>query len=186
MYVPVISRKNVINQTIIYSDTVLSLNELGDNIKISTIYDVKEFELESCLKIIFESNPDVIFNTIQYSQANKKVYFYTNKEISSKSWENSKITKHKPLASPKLLLEELKNVLTLEKNKSPEVISLFDLCNLIRKNYISYERIINYYEQNLTRIAALNFYYRSSIRFDKFDYKKRELKISFDYYNNGV
>ena len=110
MYVPVISRKNVINQTIIYSDTVLSLNELGDNIKISTIYDVKEFELESCLKIIFESNPDVIFNTIQYSQANKKVYFYTNKEISSKSWENSKITKHKPLASPKLLLEELKNV----------------------------------------------------------------------------
>ena len=32
----------------------------------------------------------------------------------------------------------------------------------------------------------MNFYYRSSIRFDKFDYKKRELKISFDYYNNGV
>ena len=33
------------------------------------------------LKKIIEGNPNVIFNTIQYSKAKNEVYFYTNKDI---------------------------------------------------------------------------------------------------------
>lgn len=68
----------VVNKTIVYSDTVLPLKDLGSNLKVSTISDVGEYSLERCLKIIFESNPNVVFNTIQYSKNDNKVYFYTN------------------------------------------------------------------------------------------------------------
>lgn len=84
--IPVLPNTNIVNRNIVYNDTVLSIKELGENIKVSTISDVSEFSLEKCLKIIFESNPDVVFNTIQYSRKNKKVYFYTNKDISINKW----------------------------------------------------------------------------------------------------
>ena len=71
--IPVLPNTNIVNRNIVYNDTVLSIKELGENIKVSTISDVSEFSLEKCLKIIFESNPDVVFNTIQYSRKNKKV-----------------------------------------------------------------------------------------------------------------
>ena len=79
----------IINKTIVYSDTVLSLKDMGENIKVTSISKVGEYSLENCLKTIFDSNPDVIFNTIQYSKENKTVYFYTNKEISKKKYEES-------------------------------------------------------------------------------------------------
>lgn len=76
----------VLNKTIVYSDTVLPLKDLGSNLKVSTISDVGEYSLERCLKIIFESNPNVVFNTIQYSKNDNKVYFYTNQEISTREY----------------------------------------------------------------------------------------------------
>ena len=81
MFVPVVPHTTVVNKTIVYSDTVLSLNDKGSNLKITTISNVEEFMLDDCLRIIFESNPNVIFNTVQYSKNDKKVYFYTDKEI---------------------------------------------------------------------------------------------------------
>ena len=68
MFVPVVPHTTVVNKTIVYSDTVLSLKDKGSNLKITTISNVEEFMLDDCLRIIFESNPSVIFNTIQYSK----------------------------------------------------------------------------------------------------------------------
>ena len=50
-----------------------------------------QLDEEDELKSIFESNKKVIFDTIQYSNVDQKVYFYTNKRISTQVWEDSKI-----------------------------------------------------------------------------------------------
>ena len=112
----VVTHTTVINKTIVYSDTVLSLKDLGSNLKVTSISNVDESSLEDCLKIIFKSNPNVIFNTIQYSKNNNKVYFYTDKEISTKEYKDNKFTKYKPITSTTEILEEIKRVLLLEKN----------------------------------------------------------------------
>ena len=82
------SDTKVIDKNIIYKDTVLPLKELGENIKVTHISNVEEFWIESCLNKIFESNPDVVFNTIQYSKKDKKIYFYTDQNISTKAWDD--------------------------------------------------------------------------------------------------
>ena len=68
MFVPVTPHTTIINKKIIYSDTILPLKDTGNNIKVTTISNISESSLENCIKIILESNPDVIFNTIQYSK----------------------------------------------------------------------------------------------------------------------
>ena len=97
--IPIVPRTTVINKTIVYCDTVLSLNDVGSNIKIASISGISENELEKCLKIILEANPDVVFNTIQYSRSDKKVYFYTDKVINTKTYEESKYKKYKPITT---------------------------------------------------------------------------------------
>ena len=87
MFIPIVPHTKVTNKTIVYSDTVLNLKDLGDNIKVTSISNVDEFSFENCLKKVLESNPEVTFNTIQYSKENKKIYFYTNNNISTKEWE---------------------------------------------------------------------------------------------------
>ena len=55
MFVPIVpivpsmssNRNTVINKTIVYNDTVLNLKEIGDNLKVTTIDDVKEYDLEN-------------------------------------------------------------------------------------------------------------------------------------------
>ena len=54
MFIPIIPRTTVINKTIVYSDTVLSLKDLGTNLKITTISNINHKELEDCLRIVFE------------------------------------------------------------------------------------------------------------------------------------
>ena len=76
MFVPCIPRVRVVNKTIVYSDTVIKLDSLGKDLKISSIDNISEHELENCIKCIFENNQDVLFNTIQYSRQAKKIYFY--------------------------------------------------------------------------------------------------------------
>lgn len=108
MFVPVVPHTTIINKTIIYSDTVLSLNDFGNNIKITSIQNISEHSLKDCLKTIFKSNPNIIFNIIQYSKNDKTVYFYTNKEITTKEYEESKYTKYEPINSRTEILEEVK------------------------------------------------------------------------------
>ncbi len=97
--VPPVPHTTILNKTIVYSDTVLTLKDLGKNLKITSIENVNEYSLESCLKTIFGSNPNVIFNTIQYSRNDEIVYFYTNKDITTKAYEERKFESYKPVNS---------------------------------------------------------------------------------------
>lgn len=169
----------VVNKTIVYSDTVLPLKDLGSNLKVSTISDVGEYSLERCLEIIFESNPNVVFNTIQYSKNDNKVYFYTNQEISTREYEESKFTKYKPITSRSEILEETKSILLTEKNNSSDCISLFDIAQLLKKMRHDYDMIEERYKSQFKSIIKNAFGDSSSIVIYDFDYKKKLLKIGF-------
>ena len=67
MFIPVVHYLNVTIKNILYNDTVLKLDDLGSNIKLTTIPEVGEYSLESCINTILEANSHIIFNTIQYN-----------------------------------------------------------------------------------------------------------------------
>ena len=181
MFVPTPRSSNttIINKTIVYSDTVLSIKGLGKDLKVSTISDVDEYLLEKCLRIIFESNPNVVFNTIQYSRADKKVYFYTNQEISIKEYEESKFKRYKPITSSSEIVEEIKSILLAEKNNSSDCISLFDIAQLLKKMNHDYDMIKERYNSQFERIIKNAFGDSSSIVIFDFDYEKKLLRIGF-------
>jgi len=185
MFVPIVPHTTVVNKTIVYSDTVLPLKDSGNNLKVTSISDVSEYWLESCLKTIFESNPNVIFNTIQYSKNNKKVYFYTNETISTKEYEESKIIRYKPITSSSKILEETKSILLAEKNNSSDCISLFDIAQLLKKLRHDYDMITERYKYQFESIIKNAFGDSSSIIISDFDYKNKILKIGFKRWSLG-
>ena len=42
MFIPIVPYVKVLNQTVVHSDTILNLKDLGDNIKVTSISDVDE------------------------------------------------------------------------------------------------------------------------------------------------
>lgn len=166
------------NKNIVYSDTVLPFKDLGKNIKVSSISNVSEYSLEKCLQIVLESNPDVIFNTVQYSKENKKIYFYTDKEITTKAYEDSTFVKYKPITSNTLILEEIKNVLLTKKNNSNDCISLYSVGLLLKQLYNDYAMISKKYKQQFENLLKSTFRDSSIIIYD-FNYKEKLLEIGF-------
>jgi len=144
VFIPISSSRYCEN--IIYSDTVLDLKSLGNNIKVTTLSNVSEFSFNKCLEIIFNSNKDVFFNTIQYSKENKKVYFYTDKDLNLDKWNSLSITNYKQLSNKKDILEEIKKVISLEDLNDEESISIYDIFKLINKYYKLIEKKKNYYK----------------------------------------
>ncbi len=183
--VPFVPHTTVINKTIVYSDTVLSLKDTGNNLKITSIPDVNESSLESCLYTIFKSNPNVVFNTIQYSKKDRKAYFYTNQDITTKVYEESKFTNYKPIASRTEILEELKRVLLAPKNKDADCISLYDVLVLLKKLKSEYRCLEERYENNFNYIVQRRFEEYSAVVYHGFDYEKKFLHISFKKYRCG-
>ena len=183
--IPTVPRTTVINKTIVYCDTVLSLNDVGSNIKIASISGISENELEKCLKIILEANPDVVFNTIQYSRSDKKVYFYTNKVINTKAYEESKYTKYKPITTKSEILEEIKNILVAPENIDNECVSLYDVCLLDRKINYDYDEIEKKYSPVIKSKLSSKFGSSSSVCIHKFDHDKNLLHISFKRWNGN-
>ena len=175
--VPFVPNTTVVNKNIVYSDTVLPLNNVGGNIKVTSISNVDELSLERCLKKIFESNTNVVFNTIQYSKNDKKVYFYTDTEISKKDWEESKFKVYKPLTSNSDIIEEIKNVLVSEKNNDNDCISLYDVALLLKKKNNDYDRIKKNYENSCESIIRSKYGNSTQLVIYDFDYNKGELSI---------
>ena len=179
MYIPItpfVAHINIVNKEILYDD-ILQDKEFG--IKTTSISNVEEYELESCIKTIFETNPNVLYDTIQYSKTNKTVYFYTNKEISKKIWENKNVNKHKTLNSTFEILDELKNVLIDEKIKDTHSISIYDISNVISNINKKYYETISDYEIILNNIVS-SFDSSSNLTFCSFNHINNELSISFN------
>lgn len=177
--VPFVPHTTVINKTIVYSDTVLPLNDTGNSLKVTSIEDVSEHSLESCLKTIFESNPNVIFNTIQYSKNDKKVYFYTNQDITVKTYKESKFTSYKPITSKTEILEEVKKVLLSPKNKDNNCITLYDVLMLLKKLNNEYNRIEKVYKNKLDYIAHNKIDDDCLVCYHDFDFDEKIINISF-------
>lgn len=175
----------VINKTIVYSDTVLNLKELGGNLNMTTIFNVSEFELESCLTKIFESNKDVTFNTIQYSKNDKKIYFYTDKIINTKKWDESKIFKYKPITNKKEILEELKELLNYEKSKDPDLVSLKHIYRLLYDKNDSYTRIKKSIESRIDNKLKREYSDSSYCVIYDFKYHDNVMGIGFRKYSSS-
>lgn len=183
--VPFVPHTTVVNKMIVYSDTVLPLKDKGSNLKVTTIENVSEVSLESCLKTIFESNTNVVFNTIQYSKNDKTVYFYTNQDITTKAYEESKFTSYKPITSKTKILEEVKKVLFSPKNKDNNCISLYDVLILLKKLNNEYDSIEERYENRLKYMVHNKIDDDSSVCFHELDFEKKMIHISFARYRSS-
>lgn len=185
MYVPIVPHTTVINKTIVYSDTVLPLKDTGNNLKVTSIENVSESSLESCLKTIFKSNPNVVFNTIQYSKNDKKVYFYTNQEITVKEFEESKYKKHEPIQSQTQILEEAKRIITSDKVENNDCISLYDIATLISQMNYKHKSIKGSFSSQIDYLIKQKFGSSSMVAIYDFDYDKSELSIGFNFFGVG-
>lgn len=173
---------NIVNKTIVYSDTVLPLKEIGENLKVTSISDVSEFELENCLKEIFNSNKNVKFNTVQYSKKDKTVYFYANRELSTEEYKESKFNTYKPLTGNQKILNEVKNVLTNPIYNNGSIISLFDVSVFFKKMYDQFEKEIKKHEDLLDNLISEKLGYTNYLfSVGDFDYKTKEIRIHFNY-----
>lgn len=184
MFVPVVPHTTVVNKTIVYSDTVLSLNDKGSNLKITTISNVEEFMLDDCLRIIFESNPSVIFNTVQYSKNDKKVYFYTNKEIDISKYKKINTIEYKPIKNKQDILEEIKRIISLPKVNRYDCVSLNTACEFIFKKRNELKNKENYYKKILDNMIKEKYGHNSGLVVHGFDYETGELSIAFKHFGS--
>ena len=184
MFVPVVPHTTVVNKTIVYSDTVLSLNDKGSNLKITTISNVEEFMLDDCLRIIFESNPNVIFNTIQYSKNDKKVYFYTDKEIDISKYKKINTIKYKPIKNKQDILEEIKKIISLPKVNRYDCVSLNTAYEFILKKRNELKNKEKYYKRILDNMIKEKYGRDSGLVVHEFDYETGELSIAFKHFGS--
>lgn len=178
------SNIKILNKNIVYKDTVLPLKELGENIKITSISNVEEFWLESCLNKIFESNSNVTFNTVQYSKKDKKVYFYTDQNISTKAWDDRNLVSYKPLKNSISILEEIKRILVAENNFDANCVSLYDVAKLLAKREYDMEQTKEHYHSFLKNKCKSIYHNFWGLVVYKLDYDNNELRLGINFSGN--
>ena len=146
-FIPIVPETTVINKTIVYQDTVLNLKELGSNIKITSISDIKESSFEECLKTILKNNVNVTFNTIQYSKSEKKIYFYTDKEIKTNAWNNIDIVKYDHIKNNQNIISVLIDIMDHTEACPEDSVNLFEVCELSATTHKKVEKITESYRQ---------------------------------------
>ena len=176
MFIPVNPEVRLINNNILFSDTVLPLKDLGSNLVVTSISKINEFAFEDCLKTIFEVNPGVVFNVIQYSRRDKKIYFYTDRKINVDAWNEKNISTYKPIQSTNKIIDEIDNLLGYEDNLDEECISLYDVSRLVKSKYEDYKQMINAYRLKIGRAIYKKHPY-NLIHVDEFDYDNNELML---------
>lgn len=163
--VPEVYKKQIINNKILYSDKGLPKRKLNCAI----IPNIDIYSFEKCLEIMFKSNSNVIFDTIQYSQTDKKLYFYATEEINTLAWEEA-------IKRSSVFSDELRNILSTEENKDVDSISLFEVSKLIKQERNRYEAVKRHWENRLESIIHSK-YPELSLLLYRFDYNKKELKL---------
>lgn len=182
--VPSVPRVKVINKTIVYSDTVLKLDSLGNNIKVTCVDNVKAEDFEKCIKCIFESNENILFNTVQYSRKDKKIYFYSDKKLDLSKWENRNIKEYERISNKESLLDELEYLFdSSNRVKDEEVISLYDVFMLFSKTYASESKVKGIFANRIENILKNKISNRIWLYGLNFDYSNRELSLRYSYLN---
>ena len=179
-----ISHKTVINKTFIYSDTVLSPNEVCDNLHVSFVSNVNEDELDKCLNVIFKSNPNIVFNTIQYAKNTRKVYFYTDGILKTDAWDNLKIQKYNKLSSNEKIYNEIQNILCYEDELDESCISLFDISKIIKYHKANYDKCCETAQRKLSDLLSLRTKKEQSIIVYGMNFNTQELRIGVKGYSD--
>lgn len=181
MFVPIVvpahsGHTTVINKTIVYSDTVLNLKERGGNLKVTSV-EVDKYLFESCVKMILEENPDVVFNTIQYSYQQEKAIFYTDKPISIGKWKNRNLEKKEYLTDASSIETHIKELLASNRILNPDCISLYDVLSLskiIQEDEETFQKSIEECIECKLKYINDDIY----VIIDDMNYKTDECKIS--------
>lgn len=131
MVVPVVvpahsGHTTVINKTIVYSDTVLNLKEKGKDLKVTSV-SVSKYLFERCVQMILEENPNVVFNTIQYSYQQEKAIFYTDKSISTEKWQKRNEEKKEYLYDNASIEVHIKELLASDRPLNPDCVAIYDV-----------------------------------------------------------
>lgn len=140
--------------------------------------------LDDCLRIIFESNPSVIFNTIQYSKNDKKVYFYTDKEIDISKYKKISTIEYKPIKNKQDILEEIKRIISLAKVNRYDCVSLNTAYEFILKKRNELKNKEKYYKRILDNMIKEKYGRDSGLVVHEFDYEKNELSIAFKHFGS--
>ena len=155
--VPVVPGTTVLNEEIIY-DSNYSTDCKAGNIATS-IKNVGEYSLETCIMMILEDNPDVIFNAIQYSKEDKTVFFHTNKEIITNRWLNRECERPDYIKDYGEFKNEIARLFVDEKPKYPDCISLYDIKNLMVDKTYQYNHLVKEYQNWLESLLCGEIYH---------------------------
>ena len=80
----------------------------------------------------------------------------------------------------KLILEELQRVLESDSPKDEDVISIYDVADVVRSKYIDYKDTIEEYNINI-ELDAQELYDDNTKYIHGFDYDTNKLTIDFEY-----
>lgn len=163
---------------IIGGEPISNIKELRNNMIVTEIPSISEFDLENCLEVIFKSNKNVNFYTFEYSRDNQTIYFYSDKEIDLASYQ--KFRTNRPVTKTSEVLKELRKVLSRNKTNDFESISLYDVFKVINQKRKDYEKtklsFTNSFEHILKHIYGKKF----AVKIYDFDYTNNMLKLSLD------
>lgn len=190
------SNIKIVNKTIVYSDTVLNVKDLGENVKVTEVSGISKDKLEDFLNTIFENNKEVLFNTVQYSEEKKKVWIYANQNLNVKCWKERNLKKYE-YANPNNLIDYLKNIIEdpdayTNKDSSsimkPVSVSAderyvsIDMINKIQTKktkafYNKRGKLVNDFENRFEQIKG--YYAHVSCLSPEFNYDKNTMNIEF-------
>ncbi len=190
------SNIKIVNKTIVHSDTVLNLKDLGGNVKVTEVSNISKNDLENFLNIIFKNNKDVLFNTVQYSEEKKIVWIYADQSLNTKCWKERNLRNYKYVDSNNLI-DYLKNIIEDPDayiNKDPSSIikpipvsederyvSIDTISRIqmdkTKKFYGKSNKLVSDFRDRFKRIEGSDVY--MSYFHPKFDYKKNTLQIEF-------
>jgi len=174
--------KSVLNKELVYSDELLPISD-SNNMKVSKVFNVSKYSLETCIKKIIESNPDVEFHTVQYSQNDQIVYFYANNLVNTNLWDERNKKDSIRFKSGNEIVDEISNILSQDVNEDSDCISLYDVSNYFKKfnnkNEYTKRKYNDYFDKKLN-----NVFNNSSFVVYDFDYDKKVLRTGFKYFDS--
>jgi hypothetical protein len=83
--------------------------------------------------MILEENPEVVFNTVQYSYQHEEAYFYTDKPISKEKWEKRNEIKKDYLVDNSSIETDIKELLASDRIMNPGFVALYDVLCLLKR-----------------------------------------------------
>lgn len=177
--------KYIINN-IVYCDKLLSLRDLGSDYKITSIANVDKFSVEECVKTIRESNHQAKFNTVQYSESDQTIYFYTDIKLSTQAWEDRRCVASNQLTSNSEISKQVNEILASETSQDNNWVSLYDVATLIKKVADDYNKMKEqyyYFYSTMNRMLDSKWKF-TMVKLYGFDYDHNELIIRVNYIGN--